>query len=184
MDAIILRRFDAALACALLRGMRTWILVSTLALALPLTACGDDTGGAGGSGGSGSGGGDASTTDAATTGAATTGSTTSTTSATSGGTTTSTTSGAGGDVEEVTCPGTADAELTNDGLTGFLPSAITIPVGGIVHFAPTGPHNVTLDDGSFATTTSVDTCVKFNVAGSFPFHCSVHVGMVGDVTVE
>ncbi len=154
--------------------MRTWILLSTFALALPLAACGDDTGGAGGAGG----GGDTSsdTTDAATTDAAAT-----TTDAASTGT------GTPSDVELIDCTGvTPDAEVTNEGSTAFSPASATVPVGGVVRFDPAGaPHNMTSDEaGVFATATSEEACLRFNAAGDFAFHCSVHPVMVGTITVE
>jgi plastocyanin len=153
--------------------MRTWILLSTFALALPLAACGDDTGGGGAGGGAG--GGDATTSADSTT-------TTTTDASSSSG-------GPAGDIEIFEPCGasqTPDAEITNEGSTAFSQPDVTIPVGGIIRFAPTGPHNMTSTDDSadWFTTTSSEACIVFNVAGSFPYECSVHPAMVGNITVE
>lgn len=149
--------------------MRTWILLSTFALALPLAACGDDTGGAGGSG-SGSGGAAATSTDTA-----------------SSGTTSSTGTGTGAAVEDVDCAGaTVAATITTEASTAFVPAATTIAAGSVVKFDPGGgSHDMTSDDaGVFSTETGAVACLKFNTPGDYAFHCSVHAPMVGTVTVN
>jgi len=150
--------------------MRTWILVPVLALALPLAACGDDTGGSGGAGG------DASSTSTEATA----------TSSASGTPTSSSSGGTGGAVEVLAaCPATVDAEVTNTGSTAFSPAAISVPAGGVVRFTPEGPHNMTSEPvGTFATATSAVACLQFNTAGSYDFICSVHPNMTGTVTVN
>jgi plastocyanin len=70
----------------------------------------------------------------------------------------------------------------------FEPAAITAKVGDLVMFTNTGfePHNATLDAGGCATKTlqggEVDG-LRFTVAGSYPFHCTVHTQMTGTITV-
>ncbi len=70
----------------------------------------------------------------------------------------------------------------------FTPTAITVAKGGTVTWANGGSntHTVTADNGSF------DSCnlaggatftMKFDTAGSVPFHCKIHSSMHGTVTV-
>ena len=70
----------------------------------------------------------------------------------------------------------------------FEPAAITAKVGDLVSFTNTGfePHNATLDAGGCATKTlQTDEAdgLRFTVAGSYPFHCTVHTQMTGTITV-
>ena len=50
------------------------------------------------------------------------------------------------------------------------------------------PHKVGLDDGSCAMSANITTdapkSLVFNVAGSYPFHCAVHSGMKGTITIS
>ena len=70
----------------------------------------------------------------------------------------------------------------------FEPATITAKVGDLVSFTNTGfePHNATLDAGGCATKTlqtdEVDG-LRFTVAGTYPFHCTVHTQMKGMITV-
>jgi plastocyanin len=70
----------------------------------------------------------------------------------------------------------------------FVPAAISATVGQVVAFSNTGfePHNATLDTGGCATSTlqsgNTDGLV-FTVAGTYPFHCTVHTQMHGTITV-
>lgn len=179
------------------------ILGGTAALALALAACGDDTGGAGGSG---AGGDDAtSTTSGGTTSSTTSGGTTSgsTTNAASTGSGEggSGDGGAGGSgdggsgdgggggqpsaVSIVPCDG-ADiaAEIGTSGLN-YDPEALAISVGDTIRFTPTGSHDMTSDDDLFATPLGEVACLTFGAAGEYPFHCSLHgVTMDGVVTVQ
>ena len=71
---------------------------------------------------------------------------------------------------------------------GFQPSAIAAKVGQVIAFTNTGfePHNATLDDGKCAIPTQqkggTDGLV-FAVAGTYPFHCTVHTQMTGTITI-
>jgi plastocyanin len=71
----------------------------------------------------------------------------------------------------------------------FSPASLTIQVGDTVEWrnaAGGNSHNVTANDGSFASTTasSFTFSVTFNSAGSNPYRCTVHAGMTGTITVE
>ena len=50
------------------------------------------------------------------------------------------------------------------------------------------PHSVALDDGSCAMTGTIPgggtKSLEFSVAGSFPFHCSVHPSMKGTIAIS
>jgi plastocyanin len=124
-------------------------------------------------------------------GAASTGSSVST-AGTSVGSSVAASSGTSGIPDDVEvfepCPSsmTPDAEITNEGSMAFSPSAVTIPAGGIVRFAPTGPHNMTSTDNSanWQTTTSAEACIRFNEPGAYPFECTVHPAMTGTITVQ
>lgn len=151
--------------------MRTWLLVTTVALSFPLVACGDDTGGAGGSGSGGGGGGDATTS--------TTGDTTTTTTTTTGTTTT----GGGSAVEVVDCAGATIAEeIVTDGFA-FSPTAITIAPGDVIRFTPeSSAHNISGD--GWSSEFGATTCFAFADAGAYDFVCDAHPTMTGTVTVE
>ncbi len=96
--------------------------------------------------------------------------------------------GGGGDassVQEVSCDG-ADVvrTITNVGMTGFSPDTLPLFVGDIIMFAPTGSHTMTADNGEFDTAVGATVCLQFSAAGDFPYHCAVHSGMQGTVTVQ
>jgi plastocyanin len=150
--------------------MRTPLLLASLLFAVPLIGCGDSTGGSGSSGG-----GDDSTTSS--TGDATTGSTATGNSSSSGS--------SGADVEDVDCAGaTPAATITNDGLA-FDPPTVTISVGDVIEFTPSGTHDMTAADDSWGTPTGQGGCLKFNAAGDHDFKCSIHpTAMTGTVTVN
>jgi plastocyanin len=97
------------------------------------------------------------------------------------------TGGAGGAsaVAIVPCQGaTIAAEITTQGAVAFLPEDTTIDAGETVRFSPIVNHNMTSDDGLFATPTGQITCLQFNQAGDYPFFCSVHPNMTGTVIVD
>ena len=70
----------------------------------------------------------------------------------------------------------------------FAPAAITAKVGDLVLFTNAGAvaHNATLDAGG-CTTSDVQPGssdgLRFTVAGSYPFHCTIHTQMKGTITV-
>ena len=71
------------------------------------------------------------------------------------------------------------------------PKTVTVTKGQTVEWdwvANDAQHSVTSDD-----TTTFDSClqnggakfvVTFNTAGDFPYHCTIHAGMTGDVKVS
>ena len=70
----------------------------------------------------------------------------------------------------------------------FLPNSITAAVGGTITWAngDSAPHTVTFDSGpdcgqmaSGGTITAT-----FNVAGSYPYHCTIHPSMKATVVVQ
>ena len=83
----------------------------------------------------------------------------------------------------VPCPATPAATVTTAGLA-FSPAMTTISVGDILEFVPVANHTMTSNTGEFDTPVMVDTCLQFNTAGSYPFHCAVHASMTGTITVN
>lgn len=70
----------------------------------------------------------------------------------------------------------------------FAPATITAKVGDLVTFTNDGAvaHNATLDAGTCATPDvqpGSSDGLRFAVAGSYPFHCTIHTQMKGLITV-
>jgi len=73
----------------------------------------------------------------------------------------------------------------------FAPGTITVAAGQVIQWTVASdsvPHNVTFD--AYSTLTSAPTLgpgetwqVKFTVSGKSPYHCTIHAGMDGQVTV-
>jgi plastocyanin len=67
---------------------------------------------------------------------------------------------------------------------------INAKVGDVITWTngDTAPHKVALDDGSCAMTDNIpgggSKSLVFSVAGSFPFHCAVHLIMKGTITIS
>jgi plastocyanin len=91
--------------------------------------------------------------------------------------------------------GSACTEATGTGAVAvsikdfmFEPAAISAKVGDVITFTNAGaaPHTATLDAGGCTTPTlqpgSADG-LKFTVAGTYPFHCTIHTQMKGTITV-
>jgi len=70
----------------------------------------------------------------------------------------------------------------------FDPSATTVPVGSTVTWTwaqGATVHNVMFDDGQKSADQSTGTYTRmFNTAGAYPYHCTIHPGMAGSVTVQ
>jgi plastocyanin len=72
----------------------------------------------------------------------------------------------------------------------FTPFQVTIPVGGAVRFEfPARPHNVIFDRKTGApqdiqSTANASVSRTFGVAGTFPYDCTLHPGMSGEVIVR
>jgi plastocyanin len=89
-----------------------------------------------------------------------------------------------------TCSETKDAGAVAVSIKDFefAPAAISAQVGQVIAFSNTGfePHNATLDAGGCGTSTlqtgNTDGLI-FTVAGTYPFHCTVHTQMHGTITV-
>lgn len=112
------------------------------------------------------------------------GSTTITVNGTVGGTTKSQTVNV-----TVAAPGASASVNATTGLQ-FEPADVTITAGGTVtwNFAGTA-HNVTFNSaapqgGNIATIANSSVSRTFATAGSYPYHCTIHGGMNGTVTVQ
>jgi plastocyanin len=75
------------------------------------------------------------------------------------------------------------------GANSYAPNPVTISAGTTVSWMNTDTiaHTSTADGGSFNTGTIAagqHVEVMFNTAGSFPYHCAFHPGMVGTVVVH
>ena len=97
----------------------------------------------------------------------------------------STSSAAGSACSEVGGSGAVTVSIKD---FSFEPATITAKVGDIIAFNNTGaaPHNATLDSGGCGTTTiqpGSSDGLKFTVAGTYPFHCTIHTQMKGTITV-
>ena len=94
------------------------------------------------------------------------------------------------DVEIVACASvTADATVAAVGFSGFNPASVTINVNQVVKWSNTTGfnHTVTSDTGEWTSATlnnNTSVCLRFNVAGTYAYHCSPHPSMTGSVTVQ
>ena len=94
-----------------------------------------------------------------------------------------------------TCP---EGVFCMDG-SRFFPTARTVTVGSTVTWRneSSGPHNVTWDNaagrnaavpgdgsGDIPDYSSGDHTRRFNTTGTFGFHCTIHAGMDGTLTVQ
>ena len=72
----------------------------------------------------------------------------------------------------------------------WTPADVTAKVGDVITWTngDTVPHKVALDDGSCQMSENIaggaSKSLVFSVAGSFPFHCSVHPSMKGTITIS
>ena len=103
-----------------------------------------------------------------------------------GGGTSSVGTGGSSSVNLIACDGAEIAVTIGTVGLAFDPALVTIAVGDVVRFTPGGFHDMTSDDGTWASGQPGDTaCLEFTAPGLFPFHCSVHpASMTGTVTVE
>jgi plastocyanin len=71
----------------------------------------------------------------------------------------------------------------------FAPTSVTVKNGDVIQWNNTGsvPHNVTFDNYPDLTSQNLaqgDTWqVKITVAGTYAYHCTIHPGMDGQITV-
>jgi plastocyanin len=73
--------------------------------------------------------------------------------------------------------------------TAYAPNPIVVPVGGTVSWMnnDTTTHTSTANGGTFSSGSiapGATFSTTFAAAGSFPYHCTIHPGMVGTVTVQ
>jgi plastocyanin len=78
---------------------------------------------------------------------------------------------------------------STSGAAGFTPNPIMVAVGTAVTWTNNDSiaHDVTSDTGvwnSSSMAPGTQFTFKFQTAGTFPYHCAVHPGMVGTVTVQ
>ena len=68
--------------------------------------------------------------------------------------------------------------------------AVSASVGDVITWTngDQQPHKVALDDGSCTMSANITTgapqSLVFNVAGSYPFHCTVHSSMKGTIVIS
>jgi plastocyanin len=87
--------------------------------------------------------------------------------------------------------GQAGTKVVANSALQFAPGSIKVSTGEIIQWtvAPDSvPHNVTFD--AYSTLSSAPTLgpgenweVKFTAPGTYPYHCTIHSGMNGQVTV-
>ncbi len=72
----------------------------------------------------------------------------------------------------------------------FLPAALTVKVGSTVTWTneDSAPHRLQSDSGSVIATTTMSlgdsVSVTFSAPGTYWYHCSIHPGMKGSITVQ
>jgi plastocyanin len=90
-----------------------------------------------------------------------------------------------------TLPGTAAKTVSATSDLTFSPKSITVKAGDVIKWTNTGsvPHNVTFDAYPDLSDTSQNLAqgdsweVKITVAGTYAYHCTIHPGMDGQITV-
>lgn len=89
-----------------------------------------------------------------------------------------------GPVVSVPCAGATLAETVTAPGFMFVPMTTTISAGQIVQFTMPGSHNAVSDTaGQFRANFGASTCYRFDVAGSYPFHCEPHL-FTGTIVVQ
>lgn len=87
--------------------------------------------------------------------------------------------------------GTPATKITATSADTFAPGTISVTTGQVIQWTVASdsvPHNVTFDsNGDLTSPGSLgpgDTWqVKFTVPGTYPYHCTIHQGMDGQITV-
>jgi plastocyanin len=87
--------------------------------------------------------------------------------------------------------GTATAKISATSADTFAPGNTSVTTGQVIQWTVASdsvPHNVTFDsNGDLTSPGSLgpgDTWqVKFSVPGTYPYHCTIHDGMTGQITV-
>ena len=89
-----------------------------------------------------------------------------------------------------TLPGTPKAKVEATADLKFSPNSSTLKTGDIIQWTNSGgvPHNVTFDSQPYLTSQTFqqgDTwAAQFTVAGTYAYHCTIHPGMDGTITVS
>jgi len=94
-----------------------------------------------------------------------------------------------------TTPSGAAADVTiqiqgDRGNSSYAPDPTTMKVGQTVawHNADSTAHDSTQDQGKFQTGTvnagATSAPITMSTAGTFTYHCTIHPGMVGTITVQ
>jgi plastocyanin len=88
-----------------------------------------------------------------------------------------------------TTPPPAAANTVNIVNMSFSPSGLTVSVGTTVTWTNSDAmdHTVTSDNGLFDSGDISDHKTysrMFSTAGTFPYHCTIHPGMTGTITVK
>jgi len=92
-------------------------------------------------------------------------------------------------------PTTAAADVTiqiqgDRGSSSYAPNPATMRVGQTIawHNADSTAHDSTQDQGRFGTGTvaagATSAPIAMSTAGTFTYHCTIHPGMIGTITVQ
>jgi plastocyanin len=93
-------------------------------------------------------------------------------------------------VSGAACAATFNVTVGSGGALAFTPSTLTIHVGDTVTWTNTGEgfHNVAANDASFrnggASSSAWTFSHTFTSAGTVGYHCEIHGGMTGSITVN
>jgi plastocyanin len=88
------------------------------------------------------------------------------------------------------CTESTAATVVDTTVAGNAWSPVSAAVGDVITWTNSDavPHAVALDDGSCSMAGNIPgggtRSLVFSVAGSFPFHCSVHPSMKGTITIS
>ena len=105
--------------------------------------------------------------------------------------------GGGGGGGGGACPGSAGVSLGSAAVQvsatdqlQFSPSSSSVKVGQVIQWTNTGSvlHNITFDEASCLSDSAfqpqANWQIKFTQAGTYPYHCTIHPGMNGSLTVS
>lgn len=99
--------------------------------------------------------------------------------------------GGGATAGAAPCAESTDSTTVEASVKGFAWGPVTAKIGDVITWTneDSAPHAVALDDSSCAMAGNIaggggKRSLVFSVAGSFPFHCSVHSNMKGTITIS
>jgi plastocyanin len=88
------------------------------------------------------------------------------------------------------CKDSTDATTVDATVGGFQWGPVSAKVGDVITWTNSDaqPHKVGLDDGSCTMASNIaggggKASLVFSVAGTYPFHCTVHPSMKGTITI-